>query len=62
MLIQTDTKYVITRPTTKKTFCGTLEYLAPEMMECSGHGKPLDWYTCGILLCEMLTGMTPFKN
>lgn len=39
-----------------KSFCGSLAYLAPEMLKRSGHGKAVDWYLFGVLLYEMLTG------
>jgi len=43
-----------------KTFCGSLVYLAPELLDLNGHGKAVDWYHLGILLYEMLTGSLPF--
>lgn len=42
------------------TFCGSIKYLAPEMLTKQGHGKALDWYLLGILLYEMLVGVTPY--
>uniref|UniRef100_A0A0G4FND1 Protein kinase domain-containing protein n=1 Tax=Chromera velia CCMP2878 TaxID=1169474 RepID=A0A0G4FND1_9ALVE len=42
------------------TLCGTPEYIAPEVLLNKGHGKPVDWWTMGILIYEMLVGYPPF--
>ena len=39
-----------------KSFCGSIAYLAPEMIRRVGHGKSVDWYLLGLLLYEMLVG------
>lgn len=43
-----------------KSFCGSLAYLAPEIVNKSGHGRPVDWYLLGALLYEMLVGIPPY--
>ena len=42
------------------SFCGTPEYLAPEVITMEGHDKNADWWSFGILLFEMLCGLPPF--
>lgn len=44
------------------TFCGTAEYLAPELLTGQGYDKTVDWWTLGILLFEMLVGLPPFYD
>ena len=45
-----------------ETFCGSVKYLAPEMVRKIGHGQSLDWYLLGVLLYEMLVGVTPYYS
>ena len=46
--------------TMAKSFCGSLAYLAPEMLRRQGHGKAVDWYLLGVVLYEMLIGVPPY--
>jgi len=42
------------------SFCGSVAYLAPEMLRRRGHGHTVDLYGLGVVLYEMITGMPPF--
>ena len=43
-----------------KSFCGSIAYLAPEMLNRTGHGKAVDWYLLGVLFYELLVGVPPY--
>ncbi len=45
-----------------KSFCGSVAYLAPEILQRTGHGKSLDWYLLGLMIYEMLVGIPPYYS
>ncbi|XP_050097454.1 microtubule-associated serine/threonine-protein kinase 2 [Anopheles aquasalis] len=49
-----------TRQFSDKQVFGTPEYIAPEVILRQGYGKPVDWWSMGIILYEFLIGCVPF--
>ena len=44
------------------SFCGTPEYIAPEVLKRQGHGRAVDWWSLGALTYEMISGLPPFYS
>jgi ribosomal protein S6 kinase beta len=44
------------------SLAGSIDYMAPEILNAKGHGKTADWWSVGVLMFEMLAGTLPFKG
>ncbi len=42
------------------SFCGTAEYMAPEIILKESYSKAVDWWSLGVIIYEMLVGLPPF--
>jgi serine/threonine protein kinase len=55
-------KFLTSSDSLTNSFCGSPEYMSPEMLMGTGHGSSVDYYSLGAILFEMLTGLPPFYS
>jgi serine/threonine protein kinase len=55
-------KLNLTREEYTHSFCGSLEYMAPEVRDSQGYNYSVDFYTMGAFLYEMIIGVPPYYN
>ena len=46
----------------KKTFCGTLDYISPQMKDKGAYTTSVDLWSIGVLTFELLTGIPPYRS